>query len=63
MGISLKILFESLINEGRTKSIVDKWSNYIVPGHEDRGSLKDEDDWSLVIKQLQEEDPSGNNKF
>jgi len=63
MEVSLKILFESLLNEGRTKSIIDKWSNYVVPGHEDRGPLKNEDDWSHVIKTVQERDPSGTGKY
>ena len=63
MEVSLKILFESLLNEGRAKSIIDKWSNYVVPGYEDRGPLKNEDDWDYVIKTVQERDPSGTGKY
>jgi hypothetical protein len=65
MSISLEILLESLINEGRTKSVIDKWSNYIVPGHEDRGAMKNGEEWADIISLVQrpENDPSKNGKY
>lgn len=65
MSISLEILFESLINEGRTKSVIDKWSNYVVPGHEDRGAMKNDEEWGDIIRLVQrpENDPSKNGKY
>jgi hypothetical protein len=64
-SISLEILFESLIQEGRTKSVIDKWSNHVIPGYEDRGPMKNEDDWNWVIETVQSpnNDPSGNGKY
>jgi hypothetical protein len=65
MSISLEILFESLINEGRTKSVIDKWSNYVVPGYENLGPMKNDTEWSDVISLVQrpENDPSKNGKY
>lgn len=63
MEVSLKILFESLLNEGRTKSVIDKWSNHVVSGFEGRGPLKNEDDWDYVIREFTSPEVPGNGKY
>lgn len=63
MELSFNLILQSLLTEGRAKNIIDKWSNYVIPGREDRGPMKNEDEWNDVIRRLQESDPSNNQKY
>jgi len=62
---NIQVILENILFEGRVKTSIDKWSNYVVPGHEDLGPLKNQDGWDDVVRTLQapENDPSGNNKY
>lgn len=62
MELSFNLILESLLSEGRAKNIIDKWSNF-YPNPEDRGPMKEEDEWEDVVKKHQESDPSGNQKY
>lgn len=50
--MKLNNILETILNEGTTKNIIDKWSNYVA--FEEKGPMKNQKGWSYIIDLIQD---------